>query len=100
MPVRSPKLDSDYGILVSRSWQRPKAHLLAFGVRDAIPPFPVPLRRGEEEPTVELGDLLRALYDRAGYDLRVDYNRPPEPPLAADDAAWAAGLLQAGAAQG
>jgi hypothetical protein len=32
-----------------------------------------------------------AMYDRAGYDLRIDYGiAPPPPPLSADDAAWVA----------
>jgi RecB family exonuclease len=62
-------------------------------MRDPIPPVPVPLRRGEEEPVVDLGAVLSALYDRASYDLRVDYRRAPEPPLVADDAAWAEAKL-------
>ena len=89
MPVVGDPPSSDYAILVSRSWQRPKAHLLPFGLRDPIPPVPVPLRKGEEEPTVEMGAVLAGLYERASYDLRVDYRRPPEPPLVADDVAWA-----------
>ena len=46
-----------------------------------------------DEPAVALGTVLGALYDRAGYDLRIDYRRESVPPLAGDDAAWAAGLL-------
>lgn len=93
MPVIGDRPPSDYGVLVSRSWQRPKAHLLLFGVRDPIPLFPVPLRRGEDEPTVDLGAILSALYDRAGYDLRVRYREPPDPPLSPEDARWAAALM-------
>jgi hypothetical protein len=93
MPVVGSRPGSDYAILVSRSWHRPRAHLLPFGMRDPIPPVPVPLRRGEEEPVVDLGAVLSALYDRASYDLRVDYRRAPEPPLVADDAAWAEAKL-------
>ena len=94
MPLVGAWPASNYAILVSRAGTRPRADLLAFGVRDAIPPFPVPLRRGEAEPTVDLGGLLAKLYDRASYDLRIDYRRPPEPPLAETDAAWAAERLQ------
>ncbi|HSB60613.1 MAG TPA: DUF4058 family protein [Vicinamibacteria bacterium] len=50
---------------------------------------PLPLRRGEEEPTVELGLLVHALYDRAGYDLRIDDRKPAVPPLEEADAPWA-----------
>jgi hypothetical protein len=92
MPTRGPEVPSDYRILVSRSHRRPKADLIAFGVRDPIPTFPLPLRRDEEEPIVDLGRVLHALYDRAGYDLRIDYGREPVPPLAAEDANWASRL--------
>ena len=93
MPLVGARPSSDYSILVSRSWQRARSQLYPFGVRDPIPPFSLPLRAREDEPRVALGPILRALYDRAGYSLRVDYRRPAEPPLAEEDAAWAASLL-------
>lgn len=85
----------DYRILISRSSRRPHADLLIFSVREPIPAFALPLLPGDEEPTVELNRLLHALYDRAGFDLRVDYARPPDPPLNAEDAAWSDELLSA-----
>jgi len=93
MPTVSPPVVSEYRILISRPRKRPKADLIAFGVRDPVPTFPLPLRRGEEEPIVGLGKILHALYDRASYDLRIDYARAPVPPLPPDEAAWAATLL-------
>lgn len=84
---------SDYRILVSRSNDRPLADVYRFGVRDSIPDSPVPLRAGEPEPVVAVNQILHELYDRAGYDLAIDYSRPPVPPLSDDDAAWAASLL-------
>jgi len=85
---------SHYRILVSRAERRPRADLYAFTLRDPLPPFLLPLRAGDEEPTVELGALLHALYDRAGYDLAVDYAAEPVPPLEGNDAAWADRLLR------
>ncbi len=82
-----------YRILVSRSHHRPRADLYTFSVRDPIPTFRLPLRRGDEEPLVDLGRLLHELYDRAGYDLSIDYRQEPVPPLEGEDAAWAAELL-------
>jgi hypothetical protein len=84
-----------YRILISRAGQRPRADLLIFGVREPVPAFALPLLPGDDEPRVELNRLLHELYDRAGFDLRVDYTRPPEPPLNADDAAWSDELLRA-----
>jgi hypothetical protein len=43
-----------------------------------------------------LNQLLHDLYDRASYDLAIDYSQPPVPPLYDDDAAWARQLLSAG----
>lgn len=95
MPLVGAAPASDYAVLVSRAWARPRADLAAWGVADPIPAFPVPLRQGEPEPSVDLGALLSALYDRAGYDLAIDYGKPPQPPLPPGDAAWAARLVAA-----
>jgi len=61
----------------------------------AIPAAPVPLRRGEQEGRLPLGQLLTEMYDRVRYDRRLDYRQPPEVPLAAPDGAGANELLRA-----
>lgn len=93
MPMAPEPQAAHYRILVSRAHERPKAFLYTFSVRQPIPEFPLPLDRGEPEPVVRLGPLFSALYDRASFDLRVDYSRPPIPPLDEDDARWAAGRV-------
>ncbi|HIQ05115.1 MAG TPA: DUF4058 family protein [Anaerolineae bacterium] len=94
MTVRGDGRKAHYRILVSRANRRPLADLYAFNVRDPIPVFSLPLQPGDEEPLVDLGALLQLLYDRAGYDLRIDYRQEPAPPLEGDDAAWADALLR------
>lgn len=95
MPTLGYAGRSDYRILVSRSSRRPQAELRPVSVRQPLPPFALPLRPGDQEPEVALTPLLHALYDRAGYDLRVDYRGEPEPPLGEADAAWSDSLLRA-----
>jgi len=95
MPMRAPAMPGDYRILVSRSWQRPRAQLFHFGLREPIPRVSIPLQRGEDEPELDLNAVLHALYARARYDLVLDYDRPPDPPLGADDEAWARQLIAA-----
>jgi len=95
LPVIGEPVRSDYRILISRGAWRPHAQLYPFGLRQPIPEFPLPLLPGEAEPPVDLGAVLHALYDRARFDLRLDYARPPVPPLDEVDAAWARGLLGA-----
>jgi len=94
MPITGYGSASDYRILVSREDYRPNATLYAFGVRQPIPPFSLPLKRGDQEPTVDLGRILHDLYDRASYDLRLNYRGDPDPPLPSVEAAWADQLLR------
>jgi hypothetical protein len=90
--MRAPR-PSDYRIVVSRRQQPPRADLYLFSVRQPIPTFPIPLRPGEEEPALPLNDLLHRVYDEGGYDLIIDYGRPPDPPLAEADEVWAREIL-------
>lgn len=94
MPIVGNGSASAYRILVSRGDCRPSATLYIFGVRQFIPTFPLPLKPGDPEPMVDLGRLLHDLYDRASYDLRLDYTGEPEPPLPAAEALWADQLLR------
>jgi hypothetical protein len=93
MPVVGPPVASDYRILVSRGSRRPRSQLYAFSLRQPIPTFALPLLKGDAEPTVDIGAVVHALYDRARFDLRLDYTRPPVPALAESDSAWATSLV-------
>jgi hypothetical protein len=77
-----------YRIVVSRSESRPKAQLYGFNLQDKMPEFPVPLRAGESEPTIDLKPLLDEIYDQGSYDLRIDYRRVPVPTLSESDMTW------------
>ncbi|RIK37881.1 MAG: hypothetical protein DCC55_22945 [Chloroflexi bacterium] len=83
-----------YSILVSPALTRPRALFYAFTVRDPIPSFRLPLQEDDEEPLVDLNTILHELYDRAGYDLRINYRAEATPPLEGDSAVWADELLR------
>jgi hypothetical protein len=87
-PVRS-----DYRILVSRGDSRPRAKLYAFGVRRPIPQIPIPLLPGDPEPGLDLNTILHALYERARFDLRLNYRNPPMPPLREHHREWAREII-------
>jgi hypothetical protein len=93
MPIIGKQVQSDYRILVSRGWQRPRAQLYYFNLRQPIPSFALPLQQGEVEPFLNLGTILHTLYERRRFDLRLDYTQPPVPPLPKEDVAWAKQLL-------
>lgn len=94
MPFEGTGESNHHRILLSRSEKRPRADLYLFSVREAIPSFNLPLRSGDDEPLVDLNTLLRDLYERAGYDLSIDYTLDAVPPLEGEDAVWAAEVLR------
>lgn len=94
MLFSSNGIESDYRTLVCRGDRRPSANLYAFNLRDIIPIFPIPLRSEDEEPVLDLQNLLHNIYDVAGYDLQIDYSRECVPALSETNAAWVDGLLK------
>ena len=92
--VQDDAAQSDYRILVSRAQERPQAAVYLFTIRDPIPDLPVPLQPDDAEPAVALNRLVHDVYERAGYDLTLDYQQaPPPPPLRAQDLQWMRQLL-------
>jgi hypothetical protein len=90
-----PLIRSDYRVLVSRSWERPRSFLYGFQLPDPIPDVPVPLQQGEDEPLLRLNLLLHQIYEEVRYDLRIDYTTsPPDPPLDEETLAWMDQLLR------
>jgi hypothetical protein len=92
MAIEGPDVQSDYRILVSRGAERPRARLFAFNLRQPIPDFSIPLLPGDDEPILKLGNVLHELYQRARFDLRLDYSQSAVPPLSEEDAEWANSL--------
>lgn len=88
LPLLSETQATDYRIVVSRGERRPQAQLYAFSLRQSIPTVPLPLRRDEVEPMIDVQSLLRQIYPQARFELAIDYTLPPVPPLSADDQAW------------
>lgn len=84
---------TDYRVVVSRPRPRKVAEVFGFNYRDAIPTISIPLSPGESEPPLDLNDILHALYERAGYELSIDYCQPPHSPLRKEDRAWAGSIL-------
>jgi hypothetical protein len=64
------------------------ADLYLFNLPDIIPAFALPLRAGDAEPIGDLQGLLNGVYDRAAYDLRIDYTAALLAALSETDAAW------------
>ena len=58
-----------------------ESDLYAFNLQNKIPSFSLPLRNKDVEPLLDLQTLINELYDRASFDLVIDYSQQPVPPL-------------------
>jgi len=88
MPAKLPLPPIDYCAIVSRSHRRPRAEAYAWTVRDPLPTIPVPLRKGDPDVPLDLQAVFTTVYDRARYNLSVDYTGRLAPPLNASDRTW------------
>jgi Protein of unknown function (DUF4058) len=97
MPLAGTPSKSAYRILVSAADDRPNADLYSFNLQEAIPVFPLPLRSEDVPIPIDLGALLREVYDQGCFDLQIDYRQAvPEPMLSPQDAAWVTEVLANG----
>jgi hypothetical protein len=65
-----------------------------FSVRDRLPRIWVPLLHTDDDLIFELQPVFDRAYGTGPYAVDVDYDLDPEPPLSAEQAAWADALLR------
>lgn len=65
----------------------------SIGLRAPIPPVNVPLRPTDPPVVLQLQPLVERVYTSGGYE-DIDYSKPLDPPLSAEDEAWADDLLR------
>jgi hypothetical protein len=87
-PVDRPLPSVPYFVFVSRVERRPRVQIWPIPLAGPLPPVRVPLGPGDPDATFDLQEVLATLHDDMGYDLSVDYTRPPPGPLSPDEAAW------------
>jgi hypothetical protein len=92
MPFDDPLPPAHYIVMVCKAGERPRSSVWPISVRQPLPTIPIPLLPPDPPVPLDLVQALRTAYERARYDLRVDYRQPPVPPLSPADAAWAAAL--------
>ena len=58
-------------------------------LQDPLPVVPVPLRAPDDDIPLDLASAFTTIYDRAAYDLSLNYAEPPPPPpLSASEQIW------------
>jgi hypothetical protein len=98
LPVVGRLPPGEFYAIVSRAGRRPKAEVYAWTLRHLLPTIPVPLKQGDPDVPLDLQAVFNTAYDRARYNLSLDYRRPLDPPLNADQSAWALQLIESAAA--
>ena len=86
-PVDTPVPDAPYYVSLSRVQRRPKLEVWTIHFDSRLPRIPVPLAEGDRDVGVDLGEVVASVYERGGYDARIDYQlRVPPPALTAEQA--------------
>ncbi|MCX7396148.1 MAG: DUF4058 family protein [Planctomycetales bacterium] len=83
----------EYFVHVSRKDRRPKGYVWPILLPQRLPVIGIPLKEGDGDVELDLQMVLATAYDRAAYDLEVDYRSEPIPPLSHPHAEWANTLL-------
>ncbi len=92
MPFDEDLPAAHYMVMVCDVGHRPNSSVWPISVRQPLPTIPIPLLPSDPSVPLDIGQALRTAYERARYDLRIDYGKPPDPPLSKTDAEWASAL--------
>jgi len=87
------KSRADYMACIYRAGAPARRHVFPISLREQLPVLPIPLRPTDKEITLELQPLIDACCERGGYSAS-DFATTLEPPLSAEEAAWAETLLR------
>lgn len=93
MPMLDPWPNSPYTLLVSR---RARAGCRVWPAHFAkpLPTIPVPLVSPDPDIPLNLQPMIDAIYARSRYHRDIDYARPLNPPLSAEESTWFAERLR------
>lgn len=94
IPIRTMIQPCEYMVHVSRQELRPKGLLWPVRLSQRLPKVTIPLHNDDPDVPLDLQAVLDAVYDRANYDLEIDYQTNPIPPLSHKWAEWSQRLLE------
>lgn len=80
---------------IFRGDRKPDVDVTGWKLADKVPAIDIPLCAPDPDVRLNLGDAIHTAYEQGRYDRKLRYNLPLDPPLNAEEAKWAQGLLQA-----
>jgi len=88
-PLDQPVPLADYYVMLSRATHRPNVSVWPIPLAARLPVIPIPLLEPDPDVALDLGAIVASVYERGGYDARIDYRQPvPPPALSAIEASW------------
>jgi len=87
-PLDPPVVPASYYISVSRVDDRPRLPVWPIQMNDRLPRIPIPLADRDPDIILDMQEAVNAVYERGGYDARIDYNQPVPPPALSEADAW------------
>jgi hypothetical protein len=94
LPTAQPVPQADYYAFVSRVSERPLCGVWPIGLRESLPPVPIPLLDGDPDVQLDLQAVFDAVYDGAEYSYLLNYSKEPEPPVSPVDLEWVRELVR------
>ena len=80
-PLDPPVSVAPYYVSLSRVDSRPRLDVWTIQLDARLPRIPVPLADYDPDVIVDLGEVVASVYERGGYDARIDYTQPVPPPV-------------------
>jgi hypothetical protein len=88
MPMVGKWPESPYYLLVARESRAPSCRVWPAYFDRPLPTVPVPLAHPDPDIPLALQPMIEAVYERSRYARRIDYAKPPDPPLTPEQTAW------------
>jgi len=93
-PLETPLPLAAYYVTLARIENHPYIDIWPIQLETRLPIVPVPLAEPDDDVPLDLGVVVRAVYERGGYATRIDYQQPvPPPALEPKQKAWVEQLL-------
>jgi hypothetical protein len=94
-PLARAVPEAPYYVTLSRANHRPYVEVWPLPLQTPLPVLPVPLLEPDADVLLNLALAVAACYERGGYEMLIDYDRPaPSPKLPSEDEIWLDQLLR------
>jgi Protein of unknown function (DUF4058) len=88
LPMLDPWPNAPYTLLVARREKAPQCHVWPAHFLCPLPTILVPLAKPDPDIPLDIQLMIEAIYARSRYYRSIDYARPLNPPLAAEESSW------------